>query len=145
MTERQIQLVQQSWTIVKPVSQQAGGIFYEKLFAAAPQLRHLFKQDISSQVEKLVTMLGYVVTRLNRLNEIIPEVEALGQRHQQYGAEPAHYDLVGSTLVATLKAGLADKWNDELLEAWVAAFGTLKAAMLKPSAASRPAGAPIVT
>ncbi|MBC7867374.1 MAG: hypothetical protein H7X88_07560 [Gloeobacteraceae cyanobacterium ES-bin-316] len=42
MTERQIQLVQQSWAYVKPVSQQAGGIFYEKLIAAAPQIKQLF-------------------------------------------------------------------------------------------------------
>lgn len=131
MTEKQIQLVQQSWKHIKPVAQQAGLIFYEKLFLEAPQIRHLFKDDIASQADKLVVMLGYVVTRLDRINELTAEIEELGKRHQQYGAKPAHYDLVGNTLVATLKAGLAEKWNDDLQEAWVTAFNIIKSAMLK--------------
>ena len=130
MTEKQVQLVQQSWLHVEPVAQQAGMIFYEKLFAAAPQLRPMFKGNLDEQAHKLVTMLGYVVNRLSRINEVIAEVKKLGERHEQYGAKPEHYELVGQTLISTLKAGLADKWNDELQEAWITAFGVLKAAML---------------
>lgn len=131
MTEKQIQLVQQSWLQVKPVAIQAGMIFYEKLFIAAPGVRYMFKDDLSMQAEKLVTMLSYVVNRLNWLDEIIAEIEELGKRHQQYGAQPAHYDVVGRCLVETLKDGLAGKWTDELQEAWITAFGILKNAMLK--------------
>ena len=131
MTEKQIQLVQQSWLQVKPVARQAGMIFYEKLFIVAPAVKHMFTQDMQQQADKLVTMLSYVVTRLHRLDDIIAEVEELGKRHQQYGAAPAHYDVVGSCLVATLKDGLADKWTDELQQAWIAAFSILKTAMLK--------------
>lgn len=130
MTARQIYLVQQSWQQLKPVAPQAGMIFYEKLFAAEPQMKHLFKQEIHNQADKLVTMLGYVVAKLNRLEDIIAEVKALGKRHEQYGAQPGHYQLVGNCLVATLKAGLGDKWNNELQDAWVTAFGILQTAML---------------
>ncbi len=131
MTKRQIQLVQDSWILVKPVAEDAGMIFYEKLFVAAPGVRHLFKEDLQDQAGKLTTMLSYVVTKLSVLDEIIAEVEALGKRHKAYGAEPAHFDVVGNCLIATLKDGLAEKWTDDLREAWVAAFGVLKMAMLK--------------
>jgi nitric oxide dioxygenase len=139
MTARQIYLVQHSWQQIKPVAQQAGMIFYEKLFAAEPQMKHLFKQDMHSQANKLVTMLGYVVAKLNRLEDILAEIKALGKRHQHYGAEPAHYQLVGDCLIATLRAGLGDKWNDELQDAWVTAFGILQAAMLNEYQEQSPA------
>jgi hemoglobin-like flavoprotein len=130
MTERQVQLVQQSWQLIKPVGKQAGLIFYEKLFAAAPGIRHLFKEDISSQADKLTVMLGYVVQKLDRLEDIIGEVQQLGARHNQYGALPEHYDVVGNCLIATLKAALKDQWNDELQKAWGTAFTILKTAMV---------------
>jgi hemoglobin-like flavoprotein len=131
MTERQIQIVQQSWVLVKPVAERAGMIFYEKLFAVAPGVRHMFKDDLQDQAEKLTKMLSYVVMKLNTLDEIDEALAALGKRHQQYGADPAHYDIVGNCLVDTLKNGLAEHWYDELQEAWICAFMILKNAMLK--------------
>ncbi|MBC7936516.1 MAG: hemin receptor [Rhizobacter sp.] len=131
MTQRQIQLVQQSWLQVKPVAEQAGMIFYEKLFIEAPGVKHLFKNDLNGQADKLTRMLGYIVMRLNYLDDIVAEIEALGKRHKAYGAAPEYYDVVGNCLVATLRDGLAGKWNNELQDAWVTAFGILKSAMLK--------------
>src|SRR5689334_9227099 len=106
MTQQQIKLVQQSWAHVMPAAKQAGMLFYQKLFEAAPGVRHLFKTDVSEQAGKLVTMLGYVVSKLNRMEELLPEVKKLGVRHNNYGTEPAHYEVVGQCLVATLKEGL---------------------------------------
>jgi nitric oxide dioxygenase len=130
MTNQQIELVQQSWLQIKPVAKQAGLLFYERLFIAAPSIRHLFTPSIDEQAGKLITMLSYVVTKLNRLEDIVGEVQQLGVRHNQYGAKPEHYDVVGQCLIATLKDGLNDKWNDELEKAWHAAFTILKNTMV---------------
>jgi len=111
MTKEQIRLVQQSWATVVPVAREAGLIFYEKLFEAAPGVRHLFKPDISEQANKLVTILGYVVTKLNKMEELLPEVQKLGARHNNYGTEPMHYEVVGQCLIATLKQGLGTAWT----------------------------------
>jgi hemoglobin-like flavoprotein len=131
MTEKQIQLVQQSWECVKPVAKQAGLSFYDKLFTAAPGVRHLFKENSSEQAGKLVTMLGFVVAKLNKLEDILADVQKLGARHNQYGAKPEHYDVVGRCLIETLKEGLGDKWNDETEEAWLFAFTVVKTVMIK--------------
>lgn len=130
MTTQQIHLVQQSWEWVKPVARQAGLNFYEKLFASAPGVRHLFKADISEQANKLTTMLGFVVSKLGRLEDILADVQKLGERHNAYGAKPEHYDVVGQCLIETLEEGLGDRWTDELQEAWLNAFNTLKGAMI---------------
>jgi hemoglobin-like flavoprotein len=130
MTTEQINLVQQSWSKVLPIAKQAGLLFYEKLFAAAPQVRHLFKPDISEQANKLVTILGYVVSKLNHMNELLPQVQQLGVRHNSYGTEPAHYEVVGQCLIATLQEGLGNEWTPEVQDAWVTAYNTLKNVMI---------------
>ena len=131
MTDLQIQLVQQSWSLVKPISTYAGLLFYEKLFNKAPGIRHLFKDDIAEQANKLVMILGFVVSRLHRLDDIMAEVQKLGQRHNQYGAQPVHYDVVGSCLIETLAEGLQENWSADIEEAWLMAFGIIKNAMIE--------------
>jgi len=130
MTHQQISLVQQSWLQVLPAAKQAGLIFYEKLFATAPEVRHLFKADITDQANKLVTILGYVVSKLNYMEELLPEVKKLGARHNAYGAAPRHYEVVGQCLIATLKEGLGPAWTAEVQDAWITAYNTLKNVMI---------------
>lgn len=131
MTSTQIQLVQQSWEKIKPQGQLAAELFYQKLFETAPQVRHLFKQDISEHAGKLASMLTYVVSRLDKLDTVIDDVRKLAIRHNQYGAKPEHYAVVGQCLIATLEVGFNKEWNDELKEAWVTAYGILSDAMIE--------------
>lgn len=131
MTEKQIELLRQSWQLVKPASREAGMAFYEKLFAAAPAIRPLFKKDITAQADKLMEMLSFIIRRLDRLEDIATDIAELGARHNQYGARPEHYDTVGACLIETLKDGLAEKWNPELQQAWLAAFNNIKNTMVE--------------
>jgi len=130
MTTHQITIVKESFEKLKPIAQQAGELFYKNLFAAAPEARHMFKGDINQQAGKLMYTLSYVVSHLHKLDTIISDVQKLAVRHNQYGAQPAHYDLVGSTLLVTLEQGLGEGWNEELKEAWATAYGILADAMI---------------
>jgi nitric oxide dioxygenase len=131
MTKHQIELVQHSWEKIKPVIQAASESFYSKLFERAPQVRHLFKEDISEQAAKLGFTLTYVVSRLDKLDTILEDVQKLAIRHNNYGAEPAHYALVGECLLATLEEGLGADWNNQLKEAWATVYGILADAMIQ--------------
>lgn len=130
MTTKQIELVQASWEQVKPIAKEAGHLFYVHLFATAPQIRHLFKEDISEQAAKLVRMLSYIVSMLKRIEDIGPDVDRLAAAHNTYGAKPEYYDIVGACLIKTLKDGLGTQWNEELEGAWVAVYTALKDAMI---------------
>lgn len=134
MTPNQIELVQQSWEKVKPIAKEAGLIFYNHLFTAAPQIRHLFKADITEQSAKLVRMLTYIVSMLKRINDIKPDIERLAAAHNGYGARPEHYNVVGACLIQTLKDGLGTDWNAELEEAWLTVFTILKNEMIAAQA-----------
>src|SRR5712671_2521612 len=106
MTPDQIALVQQSFAKVAPISEQAAALFYDRLFAVAPQIKPLFPGDLAEQRKKLMATLAVVVNGLDKLETILPAVSALARRHVEYGVKPDHYAVVGSTLLWTLERGL---------------------------------------
>lgn len=130
MTNKQIELIQGSWDMVLPIADQAGTLFYQKLFDAAPGVRALFKQDIQEQSMKLMRMLSYIVSKLNRLDDIMDDITHLAASHNKYGALPEHYDVVGNCLIETLRDGLGSSWNNELEEAWLTVYQIIKTTMI---------------
>lgn len=130
MTTHQIELLQQSWLVLKPIAPEVGINFYKKLFEVAPGVRRLFKDDINLQADKLMQMLGYIIAMLKVPGELLPEVRKLAVRHNQYSAEPVHYEIVGQCLIETLREGLGKNWNAELQDAWITAYSTLKNVMI---------------
>jgi len=131
MTERQILLVKNSWSYVIVNADEAGQLFYKRLFEVAPEIKPMFKTDIKDQARKLMNMVTYIVTKLQKLDEIMAEVKSLAQRHGKYGVKPHYYQIVGSSLLWTLKEGLGDKWNTETEQAWTAVYTALADAMIK--------------
>jgi hemoglobin-like flavoprotein len=131
MTPRQVELVQGSFRKVVPIAPQAADLFYARLFELAPEVRPLFKGDMQEQGRKLMTMLGTVVNGLNRLDVLVPAAQGLAKRHVAYGAQAAHYPVVGAALLDTLAKGLGDDFTPEVREAWATAYGTLSGVMVE--------------
>jgi len=138
MKAQQIQLVKETWSYVITKSDEAGELFYSRLFEVAPGVRHLFKGEIKEQAHKLMSMVTYVVTKLEKLDTILGEVRSLAQRHTKYGAKAEHYAVVGECLIYTLKSGLGHRWNKETEEAWLAVYGVLSNAMIEGQTAGAP-------
>jgi hemoglobin-like flavoprotein len=130
MTPSQIKLVQDSFSKVAPISEQAAVIFYDRLFEVAPPVRALFPDDMSEQRKKLMATLAVVVNGLTNLEAVLPAASALAKRHVGYGARPEHYPVVGGALLWTLEKGLGDAWTPELAQAWASAYGTLSGFMI---------------
>ena len=130
MTPDQVKLVQQSFSKVVPISDQAAAIFYDRLFEVAPQVKAMFPADLSEQRKKLMATLAVVVNGLSDLPAILPAASALAKRHVAYGAKPEHYPVVGSALLWTLEKGLASSWTSDVAAAWNAAYGTLSGFMI---------------
>jgi nitric oxide dioxygenase len=130
MTPDQVQLVQQSFAKVAPISEQAAVLFYDRLFEVAPAVKSLFPADMTEQRRKLMATLAVVVNGLGNLETILPAASALATRHVSYGARPEHYPVVGGALLWTLEKGLGDEWTPDLADAWTAAYGTLSSFMI---------------
>ena len=88
MTPEQIALIQSSWAQVTPIADTAARLFYGRLFEVAPQVRSLFTGDMDEQGRKLMAMIGLVVKGLPRLEQIVPNVQALGRRHAGTAPSP---------------------------------------------------------
>lgn len=125
LTSKEIELIHGSWAKVVPISDKAAELFYSKLFELDPELEALFPNDMEQQGKKLMTMIGTAVNALDRLGEIVPAVEALGERHVGYGVKDDDYDTVGQALIWTLAVGLDDAFTDEVKEAWLMVYAIL--------------------
>jgi hemoglobin-like flavoprotein len=130
MTPDQVQLVQQSFSKVVPIADQAAILFYDRLFEIAPQVKAMFPADMTEQRKKLIAMLAAVVNGLGDLPSILPAASALAKRHVAYGAKAAHYPVVGAALLWTLEKGLGEAWTPDLAAAWSTAYGTLSGFMI---------------
>jgi hemoglobin-like flavoprotein len=131
MNAQQIQLVKESWGFVIVKSDEAGELFYSRLFEVAPGVRHLFKGDVKEQSRKLMSMVTYVIAKLDKLDSILGEIKSLAQRHNKYGAKKEHYAVVGECLIYTLKTGLGDRWNAQTEAAWLKVYSILSDAMIQ--------------
>ncbi len=125
MTPHQIELVQKTFTDIKPIADTAAELFYNRLFTIDPKLRPLFKGDIKEQGQMLMSMLGVAVNGLNKLETLAPAVRKLGARHVSYGVRDEHYATVGAALLWTLGQGLGDAFSPTVREAWVSAYSLL--------------------
>jgi hemoglobin-like flavoprotein len=129
MTPQQIELVQTSFKKVVPIGGTAADLFYDRLFEIAPEVRPMFPQDMTEQKAKLMAMLGTAVTNLHKLDEILPAVKALGQRHKGYGVTTAQYAPVGAALLWTLEKGLGADFTSDVKAAWAETYAALAAVM----------------
>jgi len=125
-----IALVQSTWEQVLPIADDAAKLFYKRLFELDPALRQMFNQtDMTEQRKKLMQMITVAVRGLQRLDELLPAVEALGRRHAGYGVTNEHYDTVAAALIWTLEQGLGDAFTPHVRSAWVETYTILAAVM----------------
>ena len=131
MTPKDIDLVQTSFAKVVPIAQTAAQLFYGRLFEIQPQIKPLFKGDLSEQGKKLMGTLGYVVNGLDKLETVLPAARELAVKHLDYGVEASHCEAVGEALLWTLGEGLGDAFDNDTEQAWVAAYGALSGVMIE--------------
>ena len=132
MTSYQIFLVKSSWVIVTKMNQETiGSLFYNRLFEIAPEVKPMFSRTpLPEQSKKLLSMLSYIVNKLDKLDEIIDEVKKLAQRHVQYGVTDDQYMMVGGALLWTLEKGFGNNWTPDLRTAWMDCYMLLSDAMI---------------
>ncbi len=129
MTDTQITLVQASFKKIELVEEEAAVLFYARLFELDPALRRLFKEDMSEQRFKLMEMLEFTVQGLEKLDELVPAVRALGARHVGYGVKTEHYETVGSALLWTFGHALGEEFTADMKDAWTEVYNLLAETM----------------
>lgn len=130
MTSDQVKTIQNSFKLVAPISEQAAALFYGRLFEIAPDVKPLFRGDVTEQGRKLMATLGAVVNSLDKLDAILPAASVLAKRHVGYGVKAQDYTPVGAALLWTLEQGLGNAWTPDLAQAWSEAYTLLSDYMI---------------
>lgn len=111
--------------------------FYRELFDVAPGVRGLFPSDLTEQRRKLMAELGTLISMVagcvdGRLDATVARLHDLGARHAAYGAEPEHYAVVGTVLLATLQSHVP-AWDVDHERRWTGVY-TLVATTMQDGA-----------
>jgi nitric oxide dioxygenase len=130
VTSEQVKAIQDSFKLVAPLSEQAAALFYGRLSEIAPDVKPLFRGDMTEQGRKLMATLGAVVRSLDKLDAILPAASALAKRHVGYGVKAQDYTPVGAALLWTLEQGLGNAWTPGLAQAWSGAYALLSDYMI---------------
>jgi hemoglobin-like flavoprotein len=137
MTEREKQIVSESFPLIREIAIPVSLLFYGRLFDLDPSLRQLFKIDMKEQSKKLVAMLDSIVESIDDWDRIVPVLRELGQRHVAYGVKEQHYNTLCSALVWAFGQALQPGFDSEVRTAWIAVIRAVNEQM-KMGAAAMP-------
>jgi hemoglobin-like flavoprotein len=139
MDAKNIELLAASFARVSANKTDAATIFYARLFTTAPQLRPMFKGDLESQKQKLMSSLAQIVDFYRVGVDPHGYLARLGHGHQAYGVQRSHFDAVGDALVFTLAQILGDDFTPDIRHAWVEAYAEVSAVMMRAAELTPPA------
>ena len=133
-----VELLEQSFELVKPKADELVASFYNNLFTDYPAAKPLFEHsDMAGQRKMLKGALVMVIENLRKPEVLSQSLKGLGARHVKYGALPEHYPLVGNSLLKSLAQYAGDAWTPELKQAWTDAYGAITELMLEGADYSR--------
>lgn len=131
MQEAEIVMLEESFSEVAAVREQAAELFYERLFVHDPSLRVMFTHtDMKDQGRKLMAALSIVILSLRKLDTVVPALEALAVKHVGYGVRDEHYATVGTALIETLSLFFASRFTAEHRRVWTSAYHTVASVMI---------------
>lgn len=105
--------------------------FYEELFKRYPDVKPMFKNTTpAKQRKKLVAALAFVVKNLRNPDGLVSVLQEMGERHEAYGAEPAHYTAVADTLLDVMAEFAGELWTPEVKNAWQGALNAVATTMI---------------
>lgn len=116
-----IEIVKSTAPVLKEHSHDIGHRFYQLLFSKVPELNHMFNQTNQKrglQQDALAYAVYEAGANIENLDAIKPMVHRITQKHRALGVKPAHYPVVGETLLSAVKDVLGSAATDEIIDAW---------------------------
>ncbi|XP_014786974.1 uncharacterized protein LOC106881192 [Octopus bimaculoides] len=131
ITDKQKELVLETWKIVQCNMARVGVVMFMNLFETHPDVRDVFmpfrglatedmKQN-SRLISHAFRVMGTVEKCLARINEprrLEDMLKNLGARHVMYNAKVDYIDLIGPQFILAIKPEVGDHWSLEVEEAW---------------------------
>jgi nitric oxide dioxygenase len=118
-------LLRTSFSLIVPIQDIVAGLFYDRLFDVAPEVRRLFPDDLAAQKRKLMALLSTCVGKVHDFGALAPVIRELGKRHAGYGARHEHYMIVEEALLCAMAEGLGGVFVPDVRSAWTKVYRLL--------------------
>ena len=112
--------------------------FYQILFRDFPETAVLFQRtDWPRQYSSLMATIAYVVSGVERGENLQPALYKLGATHSHKQVSAEDYPKVGASLIAAFKYTLGPAFTDAMQNSWVAAFDVIASEMINGARAEK--------
>lgn len=118
------------WDLILPQKERITESFYEILFSMDNKIQPLFKTDLRIQGIKLIDTLSFVIEHMQDIEKVIPVIKELGDRHQDYGTKPAHYEIVLEAMIETFEKHFGDSFTHEMRMKWIKLYRFMSEIMM---------------
>ncbi|MEX0304845.1 MAG: globin domain-containing protein [Leisingera sp.] len=92
--------------------------FYAQFFAACPDVRALFPDDLAQQEIKLLASLTHIAEALDESERLDTLLQEQGEKHRRREVSDAHFKGFISSFTGALAETLGPDWNTETQQAW---------------------------
>lgn len=130
LNDDQLDLIRQSFDVLRGDMRPASTYFYEELFRREPGLRGMFRDDLAGQGMKFMSTLSVIVDTLHRPDELTEQYGELGRLHRAVGVDAAMFEPMREALLATIKEVLGERHTLEVEAAWRVAYDDMAAALI---------------
>uniref|UniRef100_A0A1A7Y4Y7 Globin X, Uncharacterized protein n=1 Tax=Iconisemion striatum TaxID=60296 RepID=A0A1A7Y4Y7_9TELE len=136
LTEEQIQIIKDSWKVIRDDIAKVGIIMFVRLFETHPECKDVFflfrdvedlerlrtNRELRAHGLRVMSFIEKSVARLDQPERLEALAMELGKSHYHYNAPPKYYNYVGAEFICAVQPILKEKWTAELEEAWKAMF-----------------------
>ena len=133
MTPDAVEQVKQSYARLTATERQLSAGFYERMFAAAPNLRRLFPANLTVLQGHFEAALALVIHNLNEVDTLKGALRDLGAQHVHWGARPEDYLTARDALVGAI-GSLSPDWSPVLEAHWRAAVTAIIVPLIEGAA-----------
>ncbi|XP_061553162.1 x globin isoform X2 [Phycodurus eques] len=132
----QIDMIKESWKVIRDDIAKVGIIVFVRLFETHPECKDVFflfrdvkdlerlrtSRELRAHGLRVMSFIEKSVARLDQLERLQALAVELGKSHYHYSAPPKYYDYVGAEFISAVQPILKDRWTAELEEAWKTLF-----------------------
>ena len=128
MNHTQVAIIKQTVPVLQEHGETLTRRFYENMFSNNPEVKRFFNpahQHSGTQQRALAGAICAYAANIDNPAALAGAVDLIAHKHVSLGIQPEHYPIVGNNLILTIKEILGEAANDDVIDAWTAAYGQL--------------------
>lgn len=128
-----IEIIKSTVPVLEKHGEDITKTFYKLMFTNHPELLNIFNhanQKQGRQQKALANSVYAAAKYIDNLEAIIPVVTQIAHKHRSLGIKPEHYPIVGEHLILAIKEVLQEAATEEIIDAWVKAYGVIANAFI---------------